>query len=110
MTYIQYSISEIQKLFDAYKENKEKVEDALEFNDGQKQGEPLKEIPIALDPFVLRIETCSGDQRPRTLRVLEIGDDYIIARGRNQLESEVFNFNQVASWRLVKFQKDDWKW
>jgi hypothetical protein len=73
----------------------------------------LKQIADAVEKdknTVIKIETSSGDQRPRTLRILEIGDDYIIARGRIQKETEVFNFNQVASWRFIPYQADDWKW
>jgi hypothetical protein len=80
MKYVDYSIGEIKKKF---KDDKDTV---------------------------VRIETASGSVEPRLIRILEIGEDFIVGRGRKKSIPEVFNFNQIASWRFAEFQKSEWNW
>jgi len=80
MKYVDYSIGEIKK---AYKEDKNTI---------------------------IRIETASGSTEPRLLRILEIGDDFIVGRGRNKSKQEVFGFDHIASWRFAEYQASEWKW
>jgi hypothetical protein len=83
MTYIEYSIGEIKKKMKA------------DEKDGIKT--------------ILRIETTSGSVEPRKISVIEIGEDYIIGRGRDKQENEVFSFNHIASWRFAKYEPAEWK-
>lgn len=62
------------------------------------------------DRTTIKIETTSGSVEPRLIRVLEIGDDYIVGRGRNKMLPEYFSFNHIASWRFAEYQPSEWKW
>jgi len=59
---------------------------------------------------VIRIETNSGDPKPRLLKIIGGGDDFIIGRGRDKSVEEVFNFNNISSWRFAKHNPEEWKW
>jgi hypothetical protein len=59
---------------------------------------------------VLRIETNSGSTEPRLLRVLSLGEDFFVGRGRNKTEPETFALSNIASWRFANFVATDWKW
>ena len=84
MNYIEYTISEFKR---QAKEDK-------------------KENKIT----VLRAQTKSENNQPRLLRILEIGDDYIVARGRAKDQPEVFSISGISSWRFHDYVQSQWKW
>jgi hypothetical protein len=76
----------------------------------QQINEHIKEDKKKNIPTVIRIETTSGSPEPRLVRVVEVGDDYILGRGRNKTEPEIFSLNHIASWRFAPFVVSEWKW
>lgn len=84
MKYIEYTISEIKKKIKDNEESKGRT--------------------------IVRIQTKSDKPEARLVAVLEVGEDYIIARGRRKTELEVFSIGGISSWRFAEHQKSEWTW
>ena len=109
--YIQDSIKEIKGMLKECEEaNKtaqaqyEKDRDAAITEGNQRHVDAPVEQAV-----VIRLETASGSEAPRLLKVIGVQDDYIIARGRHQGQAENFSFAHITNWRFVPYKAEEWK-
>ena len=84
MKYVEYTISEIKKKMEEDKKTGTKT--------------------------VLRIFTKAKTSDPRLIIPLEIGEDYIVGRGRHEDVAEIFSISGISSWRFAQYQAQAWKW
>ena len=108
MNYIEYSLGKIGEAVAKDKAVAEEIVKAIVHNaDPDNIGNPTI-VPNKTETILL-IETTSGSEKVRRVRILDIGDDYIIARGRNTRADEVFSFNHIASWQFAKYTPSEWE-
>lgn len=109
MKYIEDSIADIKQSIAKDKEVAEKIKKAIAHNENLKGREDV--VPVPEQTYtIVRIETDSGIVEPRLIRVLEVGEDYFVGRGRKKTSAETFSFNHIASWRFAEYQPSEWDW
>jgi hypothetical protein len=107
MNYIDFSLGKIRESVAKDKINADLRIKAIAHNADPENIGNLSVVPEEAVTVIL-IETTSGGDS-RRVKIVDIGDDYIIARGRNSRADEIFSFNHVASWQFVKYDAKEWK-
>jgi len=72
----------------------------------------ILEIKRAIDKdknTVIRVELSSGKEA-KVLKILSIGSDYIVGKGRTADKGEVVNFSHVVTWMFGDYNESEWKW
>lgn len=69
--------------------------------------------PIVVPPnpdIVLRIETASGSEKPRLVKIVSLGSDFFVGRGRDGAPQETFSLHHITNWRFAEHQPNEWRW
>lgn len=86
------------------------IEDFLEQVGNARFGVKGKVNVEANPDTVIRIETTSGSEKPRKLKIVSLGKDFFIGRGRDSAKNETFSLNHVTNWRFEQHEQSEWRW
>lgn len=87
------------------------IEDFLEQVGNARFGVKSGKTEVKANPdIVIRVETASGSEKPRKFKVVALGKDFVVVRGRDTIKNETFSLNHITNWRFEEHQKEEWRW
>ena len=87
------------------------IEDFLEQVGNARFGVKSGKVEVKANPdTVIRVETASGSEKARKFKIVSLGKDFMVVRGRDALKSETFSLHHITNWRFEEHYPQEWRW
>lgn len=87
------------------------IEDFLEQVGNARFGIKSGKTEVAPNPdIVIRVETASGSEKPRKFKIVSLGKDFMVVRGRDSNKNETFSLHHITNWRFEPHNPAEWRW